>query len=404
MAGSDHPVRRIFISTGEVSGDLQGSLLIQALHQQAAQRHLDLEIVALGGDRMAKAGAQLIGNTTAIGSVGIFEALPYLLPTVKIQKQAKRFLADYPPDLTVLIDYMNPNLVMGQHVKTCYPNAPLVYYIAPQQWVWAFSEKDTQRIVRNSDHMLAIFQSEADYFRQHGGQVTWVGHPLVDKFPAPPDVAAARQRLGIAPEARVVTLLPASRRQEVKYLLPRLFQAAQLLQQQCPDVEFLVPVSSAAFKPIFQTAVERYGLQGRVIDAEGQDAIAAADVAITKSGTANLEIALMNVPQVVVYRLNPVSAWVAYHLLKINLPFISPVNLVENQPVVPELIQWQATPEAIASAALDLLTNPQSRQTMLAGYASMRQALGTPGACQRAANHILNYLNSAAPGGVSERP
>ncbi|PSN20111.1 lipid-A-disaccharide synthase [filamentous cyanobacterium CCP5] len=383
---------RIFISTGEVSGDLQGSLLIEALYRQAAQQNLSLEILALGGDRMAAAGAKLVGNTLGIGSVGIFEALPYILPSLRIQKLAKQTLLEQPPDLAVLIDYMNPNMVMGQFLKSQMPQVPVVYYIAPQQWVWGFSEQDTQRMVRNSDQMLAIFPEEAKYYREHGANVEWVGHPLLDRFPHPPDRAAARAQLGLDPDRPVVVLLPASRQQEVRYLMPRLFQAARRLQDYRPDIEFLIPASSEYFQPILRQAIADYSLQGRVIESGRRLAIAAADLALTKSGTANLEIALMNVPQVVVYRLNPVSAWVAHHLLKISLPFISPVNLVEMKPVVPELIQWQMTPEAVCARALDLLDNPASRQRMLAGYASMRQALGEPGVCDRSAAKILSLL------------
>lgn len=385
---------RLFVSTGEVSGDLQGALLVAALKRQAAERQLSLEVLALGGERMAAAGASLIADTTSIGSVGIFEALPYFLPTLRIQRLARQRLAAEPPDLAVLIDYMNPNLVIGRRLRQYLPNLPVVYYIAPQQWVWAFSQKDTTQIVSNCDRMLAIFQEEARYFEKFGAEVVWVGHPLVDRFPEPPSKREARQRLGIADDAQVVTLLPASRTQEVKYMLPTLCQAAQRLQAQLPQVQFLMPISSDRFRPIFEQACAQYGLRSQVVDGRSQDAIAAADLAITKSGTANLEIALMNVPQVVFYKLNPVSAWVARHLLKINLPYVSPVNLVEMQPVVPELLQWQATPEALADQALALLTNPAARQTMLAGYASMRRALGEPGACDRAANAILDLLQA----------
>nr|WP_242028091.1 lipid-A-disaccharide synthase [Pseudanabaena sp. FACHB-2040] len=383
---------RLFISTGEVSGDLQGALLVAALQRQAARRQLEVEIVALGGERMAAAGATLIADTTAIGSVGLFEALPYLLPTLRIQRSAREVLERQPPDLAILIDYMNPNLVIGKFLRQRQPALPVVYYIAPQQWVWAFSQKDSQTLVANSDRMLAIFPAEASYFEKLGARVSWVGHPLVDRFPTPPDQAAARQSLGLDPTARVVTLLPASRSQEVKYMLPTICQAAQLLQAQLPEVQFLMPVSSPRFRPIFEQACQQYGLQAQVVDGLTQDAIAAADLAITKSGTANLEIALMNVPQVVFYKLNPVSAWVARHLLKLDLPFASPVNLVEMQPVVPELLQWQATPEAIVAQALELLTEAAPRQTMLAGYARMRQALGEPGVCDRAAEEIFNLL------------
>ncbi|MBD0336148.1 MAG: lipid-A-disaccharide synthase [Cyanobacteria bacterium Co-bin13] len=383
---------RLFVSTGEVSGDLQGALLVAALQRHAAQRGVEVEIVALGGERMAAAGATLIADTTAIGSVGIFEALPYLLPTLRIQRQVRQVLQRQPPDLAILIDYMNPNLVIGKFLRQTLPALPVVYYIAPQQWVWAFSQKDSQTLVANSDRMLAIFPAEASYFEKLGAEVSWVGHPLVDRFPQPPDQAAARQALGLAPTARVVTLLPASRNQEVKYMLPTICQAAQLLQAQLPDVQFLMPVSSPRFRPIFEQACQRYGLQAQVVDGRTQAAIAAADLAVTKSGTANLEIALMNVPQVVFYKLNPVSAWVARHLLKLDLPFASPVNLVEMQPVVPELLQWQATPEAIVAQALELLTEEAPRQAMLAGYANMRRALGEPGVCDRAAAEIFNLL------------
>ncbi|HEY9880247.1 MAG TPA: lipid-A-disaccharide synthase, partial [Leptolyngbyaceae cyanobacterium] len=273
-------VTRLFISTGEVSGDLQGSLLVAALKRQAVERQLNLEILALGGQRMAAAGATLIAETTTIGSVGIFEALPYLLPTLRIQRQARQVLAQKPPDLAVLIDYMNPNLAIGQYFRSDLPKVPVVYYIAPQQWVWAFSQKDSAKIVGNSDLMLAIFKAEASYFEGFGAKTAWVGHPLVDRFPAPPDRLAVRQKLGLDPLAKIVTLLPASRNQEVKYLLPTVCEAARQLQAKVPEVQYLMPVSAPQFRPVFQQACERYGLQAQVVDGQTQDAIAAADLAI----------------------------------------------------------------------------------------------------------------------------
>jgi lipid-A-disaccharide synthase len=169
-----------------------------------------------GGSRMGHAGAKLLGNTTAIGSVGVLEAVPYILPTLRLQKQAQLALDETPPDLAVLIDYMNPNLKVGRYLREQLPQVPVVYYIAPQQWVWAFSKKDTEQIVANSDRMVAIFQAEADYFRSFGADVTWVGHPLVDRYPTPPNRQAARQILGLEPDGPIITLLPASRRQEIR--------------------------------------------------------------------------------------------------------------------------------------------------------------------------------------------
>lgn len=397
MTAATASTRRVFISTGEVSGDLQGALLVEALRQRAQERQLTLEISALGGPRMAKAGATLVGETAGIGSVGIFEALPYLLPTLKLQRVAKRALDANPPDIAVLIDYMNPNLEMGSYLKSRHPQVPVMYYIAPQQWVWAFSEKDTERLVQCSDRMLAIFKAEAEYYRSYGADTTWVGHPLVDRYPAPADQAAARQQLGLSLDTPVVTLLPASRRQEVKHLMPVLLKAAQIIHAQCPAVTFLLPVSIPALAESFERGLAQYGLPGRVIAEGSQTAIAAADVAITKSGTANLEIALMDVPQVVAYRINPLSARIGYYLLKFDVPFVSPVNLVVNQLVVPEFLQWQAQPGAIAAAALELLQSETARQTMRAGYAKMRAELGPPGVCDRTADLILDAI---APAGT----
>lgn len=394
----NHPSsRRIFISTGEVSGDLQGALLIEALLDRARDRDISLDITALGGPRMAKAGATLVGETTTVGSVGIFEALPYMLPTLRLQRRAKQALAQSPPDLVIMIDNMVPNLALGKYLRKAYPQLPVVYYIAPQQWVWAFSTQDTERLVAQSDRMASIFKAEAEYYQKFGADVTWVGHPLVDRYPAPADQAAARQQLGLALDAPVVTLLPASRRQEIKYLLPLVLQAAQIIQAQYPEVTFLLPVSSPEFKASFEQGLARYGLPGRVVSEQSQAAIAAADVAITKSGTANLEIALMGVPQVVAYRINPLSARIAHYLLKFDVPYVSPVNLVVNQRLVPEFLQWEATAEAIATAALTLLQDKTARQSMRLGYAKMREELGPPGACQRTADLILDALADHPP-------
>ncbi|MEM9905870.1 MAG: lipid-A-disaccharide synthase [Cyanobacteria bacterium P01_D01_bin.44] len=399
----DRPVR-IFIHTGEVSGDLQGGLLVEALKREATRRQWVLDISAMGGERMSQAGATLIGNTVPVGAVGIFESWPYLLSTLRLQKRAQQHLLANPPDVAVLIDYMGPNIAIGNFMRAKLPRLPLVYYIAPQQWVWALGLRDTRRILKVADKLLAIFPEEARYFAQHGNQVRWVGHPLVDTFtPAPMSLEAqigyrqaARQRLGLAATDTIITLLPASRQQELTYIMPTLFKAARIIQQQLPQpVKFFVPVSQGRFRGAIEAAMGRYGLQAEIIEDASQDAIAAADLAIAKSGTANLETALMDVPQVVMYRLNRLTAWVA-ELLRFSAEFVSPVNLVERKPIVPELIQWKATPEAVAEEALALLLNEQKRQTMLAGYAQMRQAMGTAGVCDRAAREILDMVPDTA--------
>lgn len=388
----DSKLRTIFISTGEVSGDLQGALLITGLQRQANLSGLELEIVGLGGYAMASAGATLLGNTISIGSVGQLEALPFVLPTLKIQRLAKRYLQQHPPDLVVLVDYAGPNLSLGSYIKRQMPNVPVVYYIAPQMWVWWPNPRDTTRIVEIADQILAVFPEEARYFQNKGAKVSWVGHPLIDRMQTAPSRQKARTALGITPEQIAIALIPASRRQELKYLLPVMFAAAASIQKKLPEVHFWIPLSLEIYRQPIEQAIKDYDLRATLLSGQTQEAIAAADLAITKSGTVNLEIALLNVPQVVIYRLSKVSAWIARKLLKISLPFISPPNLVEMKPIVPELLQEQATPENIQQAALELLLNPERRQQTLADYQQMRHALGEVGVCDRAAQEILQML------------
>ena len=361
---------------------------------------VELEILALGGDRMAAAGANLLGHTSAIGSMGLLESLPFVLPTLKVQRLAKDYLKANPPDIVVLIDYMGPNLALCEYLPKHLPNVPVVYYIAPQEWVWGDQWKWGVKLFRSdlvvsTDRILAIFPKEADYFRSKGGNVTWVGHPLVDRLQTAPSRETARAQLGIAADRPAVALLPASRRQELQYLMPTIFEAAQKIQAQVPDVHFWIPLALEQYRPAIAAAIQQYGLHATLVcDADCPDpaaltVLAAADLAITKSGTVNLEIALLNVPQVVLYKMNPITGWIMEHILKFNVPFVSPPNLVEMQPIVPELLQYNATPAAIAHEGIDLLTNADRRRTMLAGYASMQQALGPVGACDRAAQEIL---------------
>ncbi|MBD2464015.1 lipid-A-disaccharide synthase [Oscillatoria sp. FACHB-1407] len=383
---------RLFISTGEVSGDLQGALLVKALKQQATQQGFDLEIVALGGDRMAAAGAQLLGNTMAIGSIGILESLPYVLPTLQIQRDAKQYLRQHPPDLVVLIDYLGPNLNLGNYIKRHLPQVPIIYYIAPQEWVWSLNSRNTQQIVGIIDRLLAIFPGEAQYYKQRGATVTYVGHPLVDRLQHAPSRTQARETLGIPPEQTAIALIPASRRQELKYLLPVICQTAQQLQAKLPQVHFWIPLSLETYRQSLEQAIQHYGLRATLVVKDSQTVIAAADLAIAKSGTVNLEIALANVPQIVLYRVNPLTAWIAKHLLRFSIPFMSPPNLILMEAIVPEFLQDAATPDNITQAALALLTDPAQHQQMLSGYQRMRQAIGEPGVCDRAAQEILSLL------------
>lgn len=395
-------MKRLLISTGEVSGDLQGSLLVEALLAEARRRAIPLEITALGGPRMQRAGAHLLADTAPMGAIGLWEALPLVLPTLQLQRRVNRWLRSTPPDGVVLIDYMGANVSLGLRVRRRLPAVPITYYIAPQEWAFSFGEGGTTRLLGFTDRILAIFPEEARFYGARGAAVTWVGHPLLDTLSELPDRAQARRDLGLQPDERLLLLLPASRQQELRYLLPPLAAAAALLQRRCPGLRVIVPAGQSAFEPILATLLARAGVEATVLPAVEADRMrpllcAAADLALNKSGTVNLELALRGVPQVVAYRVSRPTAWVARHLLRFRVDHISPVNLVLGERLVPELLQDELTPEAVVEAALPLLNAAPARAEVLEGYGRLRCALGEPGVTSRAANAILDSLLSAAP-------
>ncbi|MBV2350211.1 lipid-A-disaccharide synthase [Synechococcus sp. HK05] len=394
-------MKRLLISTGEVSGDLQGGLLVAALREEAQRRQLPLEIAALGGARMAQAGATLLADTTPMGSIGLWEALPLVLPTLQVQRRLSRWLKRHPPDALVLIDYMGANVRLGLKVKRRFPRVPILYYIAPQEWAFRVGEGGSTRLIGFTDRILAIFPEEARFYAARGAQVTWVGHPLLDTLTDLPSREAARSQLGLEPHERLLLLLPASRKQELRYLLPPLAAAAAELQRRCPGLRVMVPAGQAAFEPVLEAMLAEAGVQATVVPAAQADALrpilcAAADLALNKSGTVNLELALRGVPQVVAYRVSRPTAWVAQHLLHFQVDHISPVNLVLQERLVPELLQDAFNAEAVVREALPLLDDPQARQRVAEGYQRLRLALGEPGVTRRAAAAILDALPPAA--------
>lgn len=391
---------RIFISTGEVSGDLQGALLIQALQRQGESLEIPLEIKALGGEQMAKAGADLLADTTGIGAVGLWESLPYFWSTIQLQRQTQAYLRRHPPDVMVLIDYMGPNLGIGSFMKEELPQVPVVYYIAPQEWVWSWGQQNTVNIVRFTDLLLAIFPGEAQYFRDKGAQVEWVGHPLIDRMETAPSRTVAREALGLRADEVMIALVPASRRQELRHLLPVMLQAADQLHRRFPQAHFYLPLSQEAYRQPIEAAIAGAGVPVTITvpdppalheTSQTLTVLAAADLAITKSGTVNLEIALLGVPQVVIYRVGAITAWIARHLLKFSIPFMSPPNLVLMRQIVPELLQDEVSVERIVAESLDFLLDRRRREQLNADYQEMRQALGTIGVCDRAALKILQF-------------
>ncbi len=159
---------------------MHGSLLSKSLFDEAKKKSIDLEICGLGGERMKQEGVKILKDTTSISAIGIWEALPLILPTIRIQKKFYKLLKKYPPDCLILIDYMGPNIKIGTKLKKSKTKIPIFYYIAPQEWAWRVGNNSTTNLINFSDKIFAIFKKEAFFYKKRGGNVMWVGHPMID--------------------------------------------------------------------------------------------------------------------------------------------------------------------------------------------------------------------------------
>ena len=388
---------KLLISTGEVSGDLQGSLLIKALKDNAGKRKIELDIIALGGERMREAGAKLISNTSSIGAIGFLEALPYVFPTLSAQSKIDNYLKCSPPDAVVLIDYMGPNIRLGLKVKKTFPNIPIIYYIAPQEWAWRLGDSGTTDLISFTDKILAIFEEEAKFYANKGGNVNFVGHPMLDLYRNIPNREESLKKLGLSSDNKLLLLIPASRTQELKYILPTLLQAAKLLQEKDPSIIVFIPSGLKQFDSILTHYLKEYGLTGRVILSNEVDNIkpflfSAAHLALAKSGTINMELALSSVPQIVGYKVSRFTAFFARYFLRFNVKYISPVNLLLNKMLVPEFIQEDFKVDNIFNSALKILGDSSTRKDIISGYGKLRDKLGDPGVTDRASKDILDLL------------
>jgi len=388
---------KLLISTGEVSGDLQGSLLINALKTNAEKRKIELEIIALGGERMQEAGAKLIANTSSIGAIGFLEALPYVLPTLNAQSKIDNYLSSSPPDAVVLIDYMGPNIRLGLKVKKKFPNIPIIYYIAPQEWAWRLGDSGTTDLISFTDKILAIFEEEAKFYSNKGGNVKFVGHPMLDFYRNIPTREESLRRIGLTSDQKLLLIIPASRKQELKYILPTLLKAAKLLQEKDPSITVLIPSGLNEFNELLNNSLKEYALSGRIILSNEVDDLkpflfSAAHLALAKSGTINMELALNSVPQIVGYKVSRVTAFFARYLLRFNVKYISPVNLLLNKMLIPEFIQEDFKADKIFNAALKILEDNSTKEDIMLGYERLKDKLGKPGVTDRASKDILDLL------------
>ena len=367
------------ISCGEPSGDLYAALLAKAL--------LRLEpgtvITGFGGEQLRAAGANLVGDFAGLSVTGLVEVARLLPRTYATYRRLVASARETRPDVLVAVDFPDFNFRLARAIRNL--GVPVVYYIGPQLWAWRPGRMKTMR--RIADRVLVIFPFEEEIYRKAGLPAEWVGHPLLDHLPAHEPRETIRSRLGVRGEAPIVALLPGSRANEVRAILPDLIRAVDLIRARLGSVQVLVARAPHLDDSLFAPVSEIPQATVRMVHGQADAVLSAADVALVASGTVTVQAALHECPMVVVYRLAPLT----YRLGKpfVRVDTYAMANLVAGRRVVPELIQEAFTPEAVASEALEILTNDTRAARMRADLRDVRQKLGAPGASARAARAVL---------------
>ena len=389
---------RIFVVAGEVSGDHQAARLIAALRRARP----DLEIIAAGGPRMAAAGARVLVDSTAWGVIGYAEAYIRLPIFALRYLRLVRLIERERPDLLLLVDFPGMNRELVRHFSG---RRPIVYYVPPQ--TYARRGRSAARMARASVRLLAVLPFEADAYRRAGADVVYVGHPAVDEAasrsgrgnaePDPgPDRGNGRLRDGID-DRPLIALLPGSRVQEIHALLPPMLEAARALAAR-HGARFVLPLASAHLEAGVTAAIAASQVPVHVADGRAVETMAAADVAVVASGTAAVEAACARVPMVVVYRVSPLTAWIARRFViseDLDRSGFSIPNIVLGRRAVPELLQNSVSGERIALEVERLLEPAEAARTR-DDLAEVCRRLGPPGVVGRAGAEVLAALDSGA--------
>jgi lipid-A-disaccharide synthase len=376
---------QVGLVAGETSGDLLGSHLIAALHT----RHPLLQFEGIAGPRMAEAGCRVIHSSERLAVNGYVEVLRHLPGLLKLRRDIAHHFLQHRPDVFVGIDA--PDFNFGLEEKLKQSDIPTVHFVSPSIWAWRGER--IHAIKRAVSRMLVVFPFEKELYEQAGIPVNYVGHPLADVLPIEPDQLAARQALGLPAEGEVVALLPGSRRGEVKRLLPVLLETARLLIKRNPGLHFVLPMAGDVIASLIQPLVNSSGLPITLTRGQSTQAMTAADVVVLASGTATLEAMLLKKPMVITYKVPALT----YTLMMRNayLPWVGLPNILLRRFAVPELIQRDATPDALADAVDNWLRSPGEVAALKQEFTSLHQTLRC-NAAERITDALMPYLQGRA--------
>ncbi|ONG59030.1 lipid-A-disaccharide synthase [Pseudoroseomonas deserti] len=380
----------VYLVAGEASGDALGARLMSALREMRP----GLDFAGIGGERMAEQGFSSLFPMRELALMGLLEVLPNIRSLARRLDQTIADIAARRPALIVTID--SPGFTLRVAARARPLGIPVLHYVAPQVWAWR--QGRVKKIARQVDRILTLLPFEAPFFEGAGIPVRFVGHSILESGADQGDAARFRACHGLAPEERVVLVMPGSRRSEVGRLLPVFGEALRRTEAAVPGLRPVVPIAGPVAEAVRAAAANWHPAPILIDDiAEKFDAYAAArqgGAGLIKSGTSSLEVALAGVPMAVGYRVNPVTAAIARRLIKVK--YVSLVNLLADAPVIPEFLQERCTPELLSACLTQLLTEPGAAAAQREGFArvlgQLRPAEGRPSAAAAAA--VLEMLDA----------
>jgi len=368
-------IMKYYLVAGEASGDLHGANLMKALKAEDDNAVFRF----FGGNKMQDEGGQLVKHYADMAFMGFTEVLLNLRTIYKNLAACKKDLTDWKPEVLILIDFPGFNLKIAEFAKA--NGIKVCYYISPKVWAW--NQKRVLKIKKVVDHMFCILPFEVDFYKEWGMKVDYVGNPLLDeKAQFVPD--ANFKAVNDFNDKKIIALLPGSRKQEIERLLPEMLSITEIY----PDFEFAIAAAPTFSETYYQQFIGAKKV--KLLFGSTYNLLHNAHAAIVASGTATLETALFKVPQVVVYKGGAISIAIARMLVKIK--FISLVNLIVNKKIVTELIQEDCNPEKI-NRELKNIIEGEGRLAMLNGYNELLNLMGSPGASEKTAKLIINYIN-----------
>lgn len=378
--------KHIILVAGETSGDMH------AAHLVAALKKLDPSFTfsGLGGPQMLFEGVKIYFDLTKVAVVGFWEVLKHFGVFKKNFHLILGKIKELQPAAVILVDYPGFNLRLARAIKEQNPATKVIYYISPQVWAW--KESRVELIRKYIDRMLVIFPFEKEFYARHGIEVDFVGHPLIESMKINTPKEKLLTEAGLSPDKLTIGLLPGSRPKEVDRHLPVMLQAGQVLLHEFKNIQFLLIKAPAISDELIKWHLQYFRLPLRVIENQTYEGINASDVCMVCSGTATLETGLLKKPMVVIYKISPITYALAKRLVKVS--YIAMVNVIANKGIVPECIQFDATPKKIAAELKAIFTNEPRIAEIKSELEKVRRSLGETGASERAAKSVMAVLQS----------